>query len=29
MRDRGLTAELVRRAAAGGAGALVLTGDTP
>ncbi|HEX8104545.1 MAG TPA: alpha-hydroxy acid oxidase [Solirubrobacteraceae bacterium] len=29
MRDRGLTAELVRRAAAAGAGALVLTGDTP
>jgi 4-hydroxymandelate oxidase len=29
MRDRGLTAALVRRAAAAGAGALVLTGDTP
>ena len=29
MRDRELTAGLVRRAAAAGAGALVLTGDTP
>ena len=29
MRDRRLTAELVRRAAAAGASALVLTGDTP
>jgi 4-hydroxymandelate oxidase len=29
MRDRGVTRELVRRAAAAGAGALVLTGDTP
>ncbi len=29
MRDRGLTAELVGRAAAAGARALVLTGDTP
>lgn len=29
MRDRGLTAEMVRRAAAAGAEALVLTGDTP
>jgi 4-hydroxymandelate oxidase len=29
MRDRGLTAGLVRRAAAAGAAALVLTGDTP
>ena len=29
MRDRGLTASLVRRAARAGASALVLTGDTP
>ena len=29
MRDRGLTAGLVRRAAAAGAAAIVLTGDTP
>lgn len=29
LRDRGLTAELVRRAVAAGASALVLTGDTP
>jgi 4-hydroxymandelate oxidase len=29
MRDRGLTAELVERAVRAGAGALVLTGDTP
>jgi 4-hydroxymandelate oxidase len=29
LRDRGLTAELVRRAAAAGASALALTGDTP
>lgn len=29
MRDRGLTAELVARAVEAGAGALVLTGDTP
>ena len=29
LRDRGLTRELVRRAAAAGATALVLTGDTP
>lgn len=29
LRDRGLTTDLVRRAAAAGAGALVLTGDTP
>jgi 4-hydroxymandelate oxidase len=29
MRDRGLTRELVRRAAAAGASAVVLTGDTP
>lgn len=29
LRDRGLTLELVRRAAAAGAAALVLTGDTP
>ena len=29
LRDRGLTAEIVRRAAAAGYGALVLTGDTP
>ncbi|NMD57696.1 MULTISPECIES: alpha-hydroxy acid oxidase [Tsukamurella] len=29
MRDRGITDELVRRAAAAGATALVLTGDTP
>jgi 4-hydroxymandelate oxidase len=29
LRDRGLTRELVRRAAAAGADALVLTGDTP
>ena len=29
MRDRALTAELVRRAVAAGVGALVLTGDTP
>lgn len=29
LRDRGLTRELVQRAAGAGAGALVLTGDTP
>ncbi len=29
LRDRGLTRELVRRAADAGAGAIVLTGDTP
>ncbi len=29
LRDRALTRDLVQRAAAGGAGALVLTGDTP
>ena len=29
LRDRGLTAEIVRRAAAAGYGALVLTGDAP
>lgn len=29
LRDRGLTRELVRRAAAAGAGAIVLTADTP